>query len=813
VAAAAAFAAGIAIDRAVSLPWIVWLAAGGALAAGWVVCMGRNWSWPAACLLFACGVVTGGARHHADWSTASAADLASFATDEPRLVRLTARIHDEPRIQFRPKEPWRAAWPRLDSTTALLDCRQIETANGPLPVSGRARLYVRGHLLHAAAGDEVEIHGWLQCPGGPGNPGEFDFRAFLRREGARAVVWTDHPEAVSRLAGSSAWSPVRWLSGLREESAALLSRHLGAQTQPLASSLILGDRSGLSREVRDAFAESGMMHVLAISGQNVGILALLCWLCCRILSLSERGTATVIVLVSLGYAGLTLGEPPIVRATVMVLLAAIGAPWHRQTSVVNLLAIAALLLLMWSPVDLFDVGAQLSFLAVLGMSWFAGGGFGWWRAAARRRAGTIPAERGPVRVFASTAWRFVRTGYGVTLAVWLFTLPLVAARFHLVSPIGLVINVVLMPVVVAVLWLGYAFTVCGLLFPPVASVLGPPLDLGLRFFVGLVEWGAGWRMGWFHVPSIPDWWLAGYYALLAGAVAWQHRGLASRRIATGLLLWVAAGLGAWLLPAGSTDLRVRFLSVGHGCAVLVEMPNGRTLLYDTGAIHDAVYAQQCVENALWHDHRRGIDAVVVSHADVDHFNGLPGLLNGVPVGSLHVARSFLDFRQDMVRRLCDAAAERGVPIRLIQRGDRLKIDDGVTVEVLHPPPGAPLMDDNANSVVLRIGFAGRTILLTGDLADSGLAELLKEPAQKVDVLLSPHHGSPGSNPAALAAWGRPELVVVSTGRSTALPALRERYAPGGSVLSTHEAGAVTVEVGANGELRVRHERPVAAEGS
>lgn len=797
VAAATAFGTGIALDRWLALSYEIWIVSAIVFSAAWFVLFHQRWNRAAACLLVFLGVVVGAGRHHMIWSVATGEEISLYANDEPSLVRLTGRIAVEPQVRRLPKDAWRSAWPRPDFSTTLVQCESIATTTGTVPVTGTVQLQVNGHLLHASVGDDVEIVGWISRPNAPRNPGEFDSRSMLRQRGASCVVRTDHPDAVCRVGGNRRLLLTSVVNAIRRDIENLFMQQLSPRTMPLASSLIIGDRTSLTRELRDSFVQSGMMHVLAISGQNVGILAALVLLVCRLFGVADRLTAATVAAVTLGYAALTFAEPPILRATVMILFLVAGRPWHRRATVANLLSLSALILLAWNPGDLFDVGAQLSFLAVMGMAWFASSGFAehLWRP---RPIEFPPDGSGAVMQAARFVGRMAVASYGVTAAVWIFTLPLVAAKFHIVSPVGFVINVLLAPLIVIVLWLGYMFALCGLIFSPLARLLGPAFDLSLDQFLGFVESAADWKLAWFHVPSIPAWWLAGYYALLASVLLATNRRRFIRPALYTLLLWVIAGLGIELLPSRSRELTLRFLAVGHGGAVLVELPNGKTLLYDVGAIHDADYAQHTVEQALWHDHRRGIDALIVSHADVDHFNGAPGLLRSVSVGSLFVARAFLDFDQNLVGMLTETAAVKNVPIRFVGRGDRLRIDDDVRIEVVHPPADRISFDDNANSVSILIEYAGRTILLAGDLAGVGLDDLLTTPRRDVDVLLAPHHGSLTSNTPQFADWSRPELVVVSSGRTTVMPKLRERYA--GEVVTTYEAGAVTVTITGDGQI-------------
>ncbi len=267
------------------------------------------------------------------------------------------------------------------------------------------------------------------------------------------------------------------------------------------------------------------------------------------------------------------------------------------------------------------------------------------------------------------------------------------------------------------------------------------------------------------------------------------------------LAWTVCRLFVELLAESrSSDLRCTVLDMGHGCSVFVEFPNGKILLYDVGTLPSGIRAQRTVEAAIWHRRRSQIDVVIVSHADIDHFNAVPGLMRTVPVGSVIVAQSFLDFQQPAVVILCKTANEENVPIRLVQRGDRLAIDGSAQVRVLLPDGGQRF--DNANSIVLLIEYAGRTIQLARDLEGAGLRRLLETPSGNIDVLFAPHHGSLKANPPELVRWANPKWLIVSGHDGRVLPTLQKVYRPTTQTISTHSHGAVTFVIDSRGKLRI-----------
>ena len=202
---------------------------------------------------------------------------------------------------------------------------------------------------------------------------------------------------------------------------------------------------------------------------------------------------------------------------------------------------------------------------------------------------------------------------------------------------------------------------------------------------------------------------------------------------------------------------------------------------------------------LWARGITHIDGVVLSHADVDHFNALPTLLERFSVGVVYV--SPLMFREDhpSIRVLHEAILRAKVPLREVHAGDRLRVGQDCTAEVLHPPPGGVFGSTNANSIVLLVSYRGRGILLPGDLDTPGLEEVLAEEPRHCEVLLAPHHGSRRSHPRGLIAWTTPQWIIISGAYERDFQEVAATYrALGHSFLHTAEQGAVTARLDQDG---------------
>jgi competence protein ComEC len=213
---------------------------------------------------------------------------------------------------------------------------------------------------------------------------------------------------------------------------------------------------------------------------------------------------------------------------------------------------------------------------------------------------------------------------------------------------------------------------------------------------------------------------------------------------------------------------------------------------------------------LWHRGIRRIDGIVVSHADVDHYNAVPGLMERFDVGAVYVSpmmfeNSSLSGKGPTVLRETIQAA--GVPIREVWSGDRLRVGTQLRLHVLHPPRQGVVGTDNANSVILAAESAGRRVLLPGDLESPGLEDVMAELPYDCDVLLAPHHGSRRSDPPGFAAWSTPEWVIISGGAGDDVrPVVQTYEAAGAYVMRTNERGAVRFSL-SRGKMKMATWRP------
>lgn len=756
----------------------------------------------------------GGIWHQATWNWVPGDSLLRFATRDAQAVRLegvcqTPTIYERSVSSFGPPRRSFSESQNTETETSNVAMNRIVSrcmvtveflgqAEHRQAVQGLVQVDVEGETPRLQPGDRLVIYGKLVRPAPPMNPGEFDYAGWLHGQGISGLVRVKHPEAIQRNGHQVGWPwwPRRMVSLLRQRAENGLESLIHQAPPELAISILLGGRQRLDPELRDSFIRSGMLHILAVSGMNVGLVVLL------VMILSKPFVRHPWALAGVGVASIAFflllaeNDPPVVRAAIFGCAWIIGSRVAGVVEPLNLLGFTAVLILVAAPHDLMQLGVQLSFLAVGTLILVS--------RVLQRRAGeaALAREDAPAALW-QRGLSHLRPVALTTLAIWCLTTPLIAATSGVVSPVGLLLNVLLVPLVPIVMWSGYLTLMLALIHPVLGYPTGIVFDWTLSWLIMVVEPAASWQWGHFVMTPLPWELTVGFYAAVAAWLAFPRR---RGKVATATLLLGICWLGVGLVPR-EQPLRVAFLSVGHGLAVLVETPDQRTWLYDAGSLGQERRAARTISQAVRHRGYSSLDAVTISHADADHGNAIPLLTHDLRIRWMGLPGSAADPGQRVMGDAVAAVKGQGGRLQLVAMNQRLKLSDEVAIEFVWPPEGSAAelaakgRSDNSQSLVAMISYAGRRILLTGDLEDSGLDALLKSESQKVDVLLAPHHGGRRSNIAALNDWAQPSHVVSSQGPSDVTTGLSQTF-PDAALWITSRQGAITVEVEKSGELRV-----------
>ncbi len=820
IALAALFASSIVVDRYFGLPFYFWIATAClsflAWLAIWISQYGQRFAWIA---LFTVIVSSGGLWHHVRWNLHSHDHIGLYRSEESNpSVALGGTVISEPVVVALPPHD-----PRLDTVAPTQRVRfdMSISSLGDGIASRRCRGIVRVFLelpadaIEAAkvvasmpvCGTEIEAIGSLSFFRPPTNPGGFNFAMHFRGQQRFASIYLDSPEAIciSKEPGTA----MRLRARVRESIDTCLHRYVARPHAGFASAVLLGNRDQMELDTRTRFMKTGASHLLAISGLHVGILASSFLILMRLGWLSRRNCLVATMLFVAAYSWLVEFRPTVVRASILICVMCIARLLGRKALSWSSLATALMLVLILNPADLFGLGPQLSFIAIssiiMGAAWI------------HPPQSDDPIDQlirrtrsNPVRIF-NGIMRKIRATFCVSLLIWVLGLPLVAARFHLVAWIAPLLNpLVLLPMACA-LYFGMATLSLAWISPPLAVTTG----LGCCFFLGCIQFviDSGAWLGchqWVHGPS--DLAVIVFYVGIFALAAVEATKAPARWRVAFVAGWFVFG---WLVPneiqrlqkINAGQLEVIIINVRHGSAALVRTPDGANILVDGGSLSGSHRAAATIADVLHHQRIDRLDVIVASHADVDHFNGIPELTSRFAVGELWTTEMMKQDSSDSVNALMEAISRHEIKVRTVSRGDQGSFSN-CELKVLGP--GVNNRDawkhlgDNELSVVLSIEYRGKKILLPGDLEKFGLESLLSRDAIDVDVLVAPHHGSKNSSPTRVAAWCTPEYVVASCGARKVGKLEKDLFTRGhpAKILTTHQDGAVRVLVSNDGELDV-----------
>ena len=564
-------------------------------------------------------------------------------------------------------------------------------------------------------------------------------------------------------------APARATEWLRARVRTAATRHLDDRHGGLLVGFVTGDTRLLPLSDREAMQATSLTHLTAVSGTNVAIVIAGVLGVSAVLRLGAVSRRIAVAAVVPWFAFLTRFEPSVLRAGTMALLLLLAATRGQLRDARHALCVAVLLLVLLDPRLAGSLGLLLSATATGGVLVLA--------PALRER---LP-PRLPQRL---------RTLLSVTLGAQIAVLPALLLTFGELSLASVPANLVAVPAAIVAATLSFTATALAVVSVELAAVVfalaGPGAAVVLRAANGLAE--VGWRVELARPATV---------LVVVAAVGWglSARGSRLRPVAAtaGVLALLVVALDPLTGGLRPTGLRVTAIDVGQGDAYLVESPGAR-ILVDAGE-DDAAHRW------LARHGRRHLDLVVVSHPHLDHVGGVPAVLASRSVGALwwNPVPTELPAAADALEH----ARERGVPVRVVHRGERLRVGD-VDIEVLHPPPGRPYRwarsELNESSTVLRIEHRGARVLLTGDIEAEAQADLLATVPGRLhaEVLAVPHHGAGTTDPAFLAQVD-PEVAIISAGRDNRHghphdETLRALDTLGAEVRRTDLEGTVTVEV-------------------
>ena len=674
------------------------------------------------------------------WRSALAPNTSPLTAYAQRGVSLTGQVASLP--------------DRRDTLTQFqLEVESLFDGRETYAVQGKVLVQVE-RSLNLSYGESVQVGGVLVLPA---ELERFSYADFLARQGIFVILPNASLERLSPAPSSLAQN----LYELRTDAQRRINQALPEPLAGLLVGILLGNERGISPELQEAFSRAGASHIVAISGFNMIVLAGL--LHSTLGRLIQRpawvtlGSISLMVIYTL-FVGAT---PSIWRATLMSSLLIIAGTLQRRTYTPSSLAFALVVLTLENPLNLWDLGFQLSMGAALGLSLFNEPLLHWIERTLGQRQ--------------SARWSWLFAPLSVALCAQIFTAPLIALNFGIFSLVSLLVNLLIVPVQPAILLMGGA----GVLLSPLSGALSQLLLWGCGV---LLAWTIGIVRGFASLPFAQIVWMPSAHLVASASLILIGGSLMSAfrpQFFGQLSLWVrqrsillsvsaCAGLllvllvSVWLSrPDGR--LHVWFLDVGHSNAILIQTPRGAQILIDGGRA-PARLLSALGERLPFYDNQ--LELLVITHPDEQDTAALPELAQRYRIGA--VWTNGQADQSPTHTALIQALGQ--TPVLGVQAGYRAELADGVSLEVISPiqTPAIGALG-NQSALVLRLSYGAVSFLLTSDIdAQQQIALLDAEQVPSANVIQVPRHGAQGALSQAFIAQTQANLAILQADKANRL---------------------------------------------
>lgn len=674
-------------------------------------------------------------------------DVHHLVANERILATVRGRIITKP---VRVREDWCFAELTFADppTFFYLELDQVKTSSGWVDASGVLRMQVGEPALDLEAGDTVQAYCWLHRFEKPTNPGQFNTAAHLARRNIYVGASVPSRQAIER----HRERPRGLLRSVHVRIKNVVSEALLSIPRPLPDShgltaaLLLGDRGHIDRNTYEAFRRTGLLHLISLSGMHLGIFAGLVWWLCRAAGLMKPGRAIACIVATAAFLSLVPARAPTIRAAVIVWVFCVAVLMRRRTSALNSLSMAAIILLLIRPTQVFEAGWQLSFTSIVGILAMTGPVEEVIHTLTRHRLEpnnsrtSLPAY--VIKWFGHSAVRLFAAG----IAAWLGGAGILLYHFWTITPLTSLWTVLVFPLVLIILIVGFFKIVLAFLLPTLAALLGVLLTGVTDALVRIVTVVSRPEINTILIGRVA----VGVVILYYGLVLFVRFGRVRRPLAKdGVCIALGVFLVVWVggLKWSRTHrdcLQVTCLDVGHGQAIVARLPGTTTMLFDAGSLYRRDIGSRIVLPFLNSVGINRLEAIIISHGDIDHVNGIPEIVAGCKVCHVYACEPFFTRAQNDLTAslLVERLGEMGRVVEPLPR--RFKTHQ-ITIRALWPPEEPTCttdMDNNNRSLVSLIEFGGIRTLLCSDIEQLAQQRLLvRYPNLKADVVAVPHHGS------------------------------------------------------------------------
>lgn len=633
--------------------------------------------------------------------------------------------------------------------TAVINAEKIN--NNAMPQE-KVRVEVYNNIKEPKYGDKVKVSGIIEKPSEERNPGGFNYRRYLISKNIYSIIKCEYFSMKDENKGNRF---IALSMNMKEKMLGVIHNLLPKNEALLLAAVVLSKTDTLDEQVKTDFSNSGLSHIMAVSGMNVALIVIPLLYTSKKLKIPKLLYIPGIAIILIMFAFITGGSAAVVRAVIMSMVVIIGEAIYRDNDTLTCIAFSAVLILVYNPVIFFDVGFQLSYAATLG----------------------IVMLQSRIADMFKTLPKILGDTISVTLSAQVGVIPIICYYFNKISIISLFSNIIAAPIAQGILIIGLVMSLIGQASIFLAKFLSGIIYFLVKLLYFIANKSCLIPFAWLTVSTPSIYQIAAYYLIIIGFLLYSTkefnqiklkcveklRPYYAKLISRKKLM---VGLGTaivifFVLSIYNRPLQISYIDVGQGDSAFIQTPNNKIILVDcgTGNRQDPGKDDKIIVPFLLDKGIRKIDIIVVSHPDSDHISSMESIADKFKVGSIMVSKGAL--KSENWRDIEEIAKKNNIKIAVLNSGT-VNISKNVNIEAISMGEEVSIND---SSLSVMLNYKNNKFLFCGDISKEAEAELIKKYNLKADVLKIAHHGSKNSSSEDFLNKVNPKVAVISVGKN------------------------------------------------
>ena len=588
-------------------------------------------------------------------------------------------------------------------------------------------------------GDLIYLEGKLEIPKIATNYKGFDYRQYLKTKKIQGIVIADNVKILK----------VKYKNNLiyqiQKKIKETIKEELPDETGNLLLAILVGDKKDLSEQIQINFKNSNLSHMLAVSGAHVSyIIVGLTYITQNSIMGKRKGRVFCIFFLII-FMAITNFTPSVTRACIMAILTLVSKILYKKADIYTNISISALIILLYNPYSLLDLGFQLSFGGTIGIVIFMR---------------FIKKKQEEPKLL-----NYIKQMALVSICANIIIIPIIMNNFNTVSLTFLVSNILASPILAIIVIVGFSIIIISIISHSLSNILVFWLNPILNLLIKISSFCSKLPFAKILVVTPYIFNIIFYYTIILYLVNYNNLKQFIKK-KTVILLSIILILSNFIFYILPQDLKIYFIDVGQGDSTLIVTPSKKTILIDGGGSESFDVGEKVLLPYLLDRRIRKIDYIMISHFDTDHCKGIFTVIENLKVKNIIISKQAE--KSENYKKFKEIVANKKINIILVKAGDKIKIDKYIYFKILFPTEKLIMQNPlNNNSIVSQLNYKSFKMLFTGDIEEIAEKEILNLQKDKLKstILKVAHHGSNTSSTQEFINSVKPELALIGVGKN------------------------------------------------